>query len=69
MMTLVRTIATVAQFANAHPRLVILALLTLAAGLVGLAAFGAVSLVLYPSLPKVFCFAAVAVAAWLAIRR
>jgi hypothetical protein len=56
---------TVAWFAILHPRVVLLALLALAAGLIGLAAVGAYSLLMQPSLPKLLFGAAVAVAAWL----
>lgn len=59
----------IARFANTHPCIVLMALLMLAAGMVGLAVFGAVSLFIEPVLPKLFLFAAVALAAFVAMKR
>jgi hypothetical protein len=67
MLALARVLSTVALFAIRHPRAVKVIMFALAVGIVGLATAGAVSLIMWPSWPKVLCFAAVAVAAWLAI--
>ena len=58
-------VEAVARFANAHPLIVAALFLVLAVGVVGLAVFGAISLLMQPSLPKLCFAAAVAVAAWI----
>jgi hypothetical protein len=59
-----RAFSTAARFVNVHPRIVLAAWLGLALGVVGLGFLGAVSLFTAPVLPKLFLFAAIAIAAF-----
>ena len=61
---LTRAFSAVARSANTHPRVVMLALVAIAVSIIVIAVLGAYSLLIQPSMPKIFFAAAVAGAAW-----
>jgi hypothetical protein len=69
MNTITRVLSRIACLANCHPRMVLALALAVIVAVVGLAVFGVVSLFAPPVLPKLFFGAAVALAAFVAMRR
>jgi hypothetical protein len=69
MRTMTRVLSNLACLANAHPQAVLALALAIVVAVVGLAVFGAIWLFTPPILPKLLFGAALALAAFVAMRR
>jgi len=67
-MTFIRMVSLTARLASAHPRMLAAAAIGIVIMLAVLMDVGIVSLLFYPSVPKMLAFAAMVVAAFLVIR-